>query len=97
MVYPLRPLPSGAVRFSFTYADNNHVVVTDVPSLIDRLRASGSKTAKVDFDVHCSWSGRVQLFNVRAVNGSSIPGQAGGWTESIPTRHDLGASWGWCN
>lgn len=97
MLYPLRPLPSGAVRFTFSYADNYHIVVTDVPWLLERLRASGANSAKVEFDVHCSLTGRVQVFNVTAVNGFPVPAQASGWMESTPNRQDLGPFWRWCD
>jgi len=96
MPYPFRPLPLGAVRFTFVSAPNAHVVVSDVPWLADRLRASGTSTATIDFDVYCKWSGGVSWFSVRAVNGIPIPGRAGGWMESTQVLHDLGPFPGAC-
>ena len=52
--YPHRPLPVGGVRFNFTSAPDQYFVVTDVPWLMDRLRASGTNTATAEFDVHCT-------------------------------------------
>ena len=50
--YPHRPLPVGAVRFNFASGPDQYFVVTDVPWLLDRLRASGTTTATADFDVY---------------------------------------------
>jgi hypothetical protein len=97
--YPHRPLPVGAVRFNFISDPDQYFVVTDVPWLLDRLRASGSNTATAEFDVYCTWRGQVKGFGIRAVNGNSIPGQAGGWSGgagSSPTSHDLGPLPGAC-
>src|ERR1017187_3817095 len=58
----------------------SNFVVTDVPWLLDRLRASGAKTATAEFDVYCTWRGKVAGFSIRTVNGNAIPGQAGGWS-----------------
>jgi hypothetical protein len=93
---PNRPLPVEAVRFNFTSDPDQYFVVTDVPWLLDRLRASGTSTATADFDVYCTWRGKVAGFGIRAVNGNSIPGQAGGWAGSAPTSHDLGPFPGVC-
>ena len=97
--YPHRPLPVGAVRFNFISDPDQYFVVTDVPWLLDRLRASGCNTATAEFDVYCTWRGQVKGFGIRAVNGNSIPGQAGGWSGgagSSPTSHDLGPLPGAC-
>ena len=97
--YPHRPLPVGGVRFNFTSDPDQYFVVTDVPWLLDRLRASGTTTATAEFDVYCTWRGKVKGFGIRAVNGNSIPGQAGGWSGwagSSPTSHDLGPFPGTC-
>ena len=97
--YPHRPLPARAVRFNFTSDPGQYFIVTDVPWLLDRLRASGAKTATADFDVYCTWRGKVAGYCIRAVNGNSIPGQAGdwsGWAGSTPTSHDLGPFLGAC-
>ena len=97
--YPLRPLPAGAVRFTFTSDPGQYFIVTDVPWLLDRLRASGAKTATADFDVYCTWRGKVAGYAIRAVNGNPIPGQAGGWSGwrgSTTTSHDLGPLPGAC-
>jgi hypothetical protein len=96
---PLRSLPVGGVRFNFASDPDQYFVVTDVPWLLDRLRASGAKTATAEFDVYCTWRGKVAGFGIRAVNGHSIPGQAGGWSGwrgSSPTSHDLGPFPGAC-
>ena len=45
----LRPLPVGGVRFNFISDPDQYVVVTDVPWLLDRLRASGTNTATARF------------------------------------------------
>ena len=97
--YPHRPLPVGGVRFSLTSDPDQYFVVTDVPWLLDRLRASGTNTATAEFDVYCTWRGKVAGYGIRAVNGNSIPGQAGGWSGwagSTPTSHDLGPFPGAC-
>ena len=97
--YPHRPLPVGGVRFNFTSDPDQYFVVTDVPWLLDRLRASGTTTATAEFDVYCTWRGQVKGYGIRAVNGNSIPGQAGGWSGwagSSPTSHDLGPFPGAC-
>ena len=94
-----RPLPVGAVRFNFTSDPDQYFVVTDVPWLLDRLRASGTNTATADFDVNCTWRGKVAGFGIRTVNGNAIPGQAGGWSGwagSSPASHDLGPFPGAC-
>jgi hypothetical protein len=91
--YPHRPLPVGAVRFNFASGPDQYFVVTDVPWLLDRLRASGATAATAEFDVYCTWRGKVAGFGIRTVNGNAIPGQAGGWSAragSSPTSHDLG-------
>ena len=49
---PHRPFPVGAVRFNFASDQDQYFVVTDVPWLLDRLRASGTTTATADFDVY---------------------------------------------
>jgi hypothetical protein len=64
--------------------------------LLDRLRASGTNTATAEFDVYCTWRGKVAGYGIRAVNGNPIPGQAGGWAGSSPTSHDLGPFPGTC-
>ena len=69
---PSRLLPVGAVRFNFTSDQDQYFVVTDVPGLVDRLRASGTKTVRADFDVYCTWRGKVAGYSFRAVNGSAI-------------------------
>ena len=92
----LRPLPVGGVRFNFTSDPDQYFVVTDVPWLLDRLRSSGAKTATAEFDVYCTWRGKVAGYGIRAVNGNPIPGQAGGWAGSSPTSHDLGPFPGTC-
>ena len=97
--YPLRPLPVGGVRFNFTSDPDQFFVVTDVQWLLDRLRASGAKTATAEFDVYCTWRGKVAGFGIRTVNGNAIPGQAGGWSGgagSSHTSHDLGLFPGAC-
>jgi hypothetical protein len=96
---PWRPLPVGAVRFNFTSDPDQYFVVTDVPWLLDRLRASGTNPATADFDVYCTWRGKVAGYSFRAVNGNTIPGQAGGWSGwrgSTPTSHDIGPFPGAC-
>ena len=56
---PNRPLPVGAVRFNFASDPDQYFVVTDVPWLLERLRASGTNTATADFDMYCTWRGKV--------------------------------------
>ena len=97
--YPHRPLPVGGVRLNFTSDPDQFFVVTDVPWLLDRLRASGAKTATAEFDVYCTWRGKVAGYSIRTVNGNAIPGQAGGWSGwrgTSPTSHDLGPFPGAC-
>ena len=97
--YPHRPLPVGAVRFNFASDQDQYFVVTDVPWLLDRLRASGTTTATAEFDVYCTWRGKVAGYSIRTVNGSAVPGQAGGWSgwrETSHTSHDLGPFPGAC-
>jgi hypothetical protein len=94
-----RPLPVGGVRFNFTSDPDQFFVVTDVPWLLDRLRASGTSAATAEFDVYCTWAGKVKGYSIRAVNRDSIPGQAGGWSGwrgTSPTAHDLGPFPGAC-
>lgn len=62
---PWRPLPVGAVQFNFTLDPDQYFVVTDVPWLLERLRASGTNTATADFDVYCTWRGQVKGFGTR--------------------------------
>jgi hypothetical protein len=97
--YPHRPLPVGAVRFNFASDQDQYFVVTDVPWLLDRLRASGTTTTTAEFDVYCTWRGKVAGYSIRTVNGSAVPGQAGGWSgwrETSHTSHDLGPFPGAC-
>jgi hypothetical protein len=97
--YPHRPLPVGAVRFNFASDQDQYFVVTDVPWLLDRLRASGTTTATAEFDVYCTWRGKVAGYSIRTVNGNAILGQAGGWSGwrgTSPTSHDLGPFPGAC-
>jgi len=96
---PWRPLPVGGVRFNFTSDPDQYFVVTDVPWLLDRLRASGTNTATAEFDVYCTWRGKVAGFGIRTVDGNAMLGQAGGWSGwagSLPTAHDLGPFSGAC-
>jgi hypothetical protein len=69
---PHRPLPVGGVRFNFVSDPDQYFVVTDVPWLLDRLRASGTNTATAEFDVYCTWRGQVKGFGIRAVNGKVV-------------------------
>jgi len=82
------PSPPGAVRLTFTSAPRDHMVVVS-RGLLEQLRRSGRETVSVEFEVHCSASGRrVGWASVRTVAGESVAPVSGIYEHDGPPGPD---------